>query len=1163
MPRRAAAVLASALLGGLAALIAGCFPNPPPDDEGHATFAREVIPVLLGRRARGVDEVEAVADIAQLLGRDVAARMLMKDEGYVDHWADVLVDLLRIQRDIDGGLAAQDSACWGAPTRPDPDPAIAIWVRDHAPGAAGAPTPAWNMTDLLRSAIALDDLSVVYRANLFAMSMRRAGSNGGNAELTDTVLRTYLNRDITCLRCHNPTYSTSNKTDGGGNIVWRRLWTISGHPEKALFGNYYDATAATARIRLVMRGDVRKPATGTFGTRPWGMTENCARDTATAAAANNATLTHHGFQTLGAGTPNNPSAGFGSLNGAANPKVSLWELEGALRQGVNDLKNGYERFPASAPLLPPAQQQYCDVVAIFSGNCVGCHSGPSPSGSLDLSADPAAQLVNVNTAAGSSTLAKRVVAGNIAQSELSRRINAAAYPPRMPPGASLSAADQDAIDAWIAAGAPSTAVSNCNTSTIPDVHPDEAFAFLTAANLVDGIWMSAMGYRLTIDHGFPRNAAQRDMLWNLTEYTFVPNNWSLKAVLSKVVSSPWFARRAPTISQADNAYKLPPLLDPWTVADPSDPANPNPAAHERYNGQGELVNRFRVNTVLRTVAATLAWKEPRRFPGGGYPSPLDRDLGQYLSPAVPGFTGVNFQSLLALESQTGLCNKSGRSVDANDWVDKLVEDVSVFNTANPDAPITLGEVWAMLKDRVIQDPTIERALPSGLASIVGAKTEEAAVIALLNQGLGTAGGVDLNTPSNALNATQLRGKLREGCGVLVKTPEFLLTNVSPRGYSDNNMPDPPRLSVCMAGEPCGYPAACNAWRGVLSSMGHTIACEDRSVRKALPWFRPPWLKDAIIKLDPGPFIEVQPFEPMDPGPRQPVGVLTPSVGASTAGERASRPQAPTHAHTRTETVKAEVKPTALDHVRYRVEALCPEGLCGFLPRPTVQSCIKQPTAAACQTLLPPCDPRNADSVNYCGRLPADIHDPGVLVLWGEGAEVTDAKGARLLRVGNDARMRWSPLKPRTKLQAGDLVYVPLNASLQLAHGRLRFGVPASRLRAVEGIDGHMLAITGRSAGRLLNLRTKKGAMTPAELRKGVEAGKYETRVPTRTEFARAVKYGAKPESRFTPSPAEVEVINRNFDALHFGPGRGLTPDGRDIEGDAAPTPRPNKPRAAN
>lgn len=1141
-----AAIIRAAVLTWLTAALAltsGCFPSPPKDDEGHASFAREVIPVLLGRRALGVDEVEVVADVSQLLGRDVAIRMLMKDNAYVDHWADAIIDIIRMQRDPDGGLSAQDSACWGAPTRPNPDPAIAQWVRDHGPSAAGAPTPAWNMTDLVRSAIAIDDLSVIYRANLFTLSMRRAGGSGGTAELTDSLQRIYLNRDITCLRCHNPTYSTSNKTDGSGNITWRRLWTISGHPEKALFGNYYDAAAANDRIRPIMRGDVRKPVPGTFGIRPWGMTESCAKDTSTPVAANNGTLTHQGFQALGAGTPNNPGAGFGSLSGAVNPKVSVWELEAALRQGITDLQDGYERFPASSPLLPPDQQQYCDVVATFASNCVACHSGASPPANLNLSSDPAAQLINVNAQAGTSTLAKRVVPGNLAQSELSRRINSAANPPRMPPGGALSNPDQDEIDAWITAGAPSTNTANCNTSTIPDVHADEAFAFLTAANLVDGVWTSVMGYRLTIDHGFSRTASQRDMLWNLTEYQFLPNNWSLKAVLSKMLSSGWFARRAPTISQLDNAYKLQPLLDPWILADPTDASNPNPPSHEKFNGQGELVNRYRVNTLLRTVAGTLAWKEPRRFPGGGYPSPLDRDLGQYLSPDASGFNGVSFQSLLALESQAGLCVKSGRAVGANDYLDKLIEDINAHNTANPDAPITLGEAWSMLKDRMIQDPTIERALPSGLAAVANAKTEEQALIAFMNQGVAVAGGADLNTSTTALTTAQLLGKLREGCGILVKTPEFMLSNVTPRGYSDNNMPDPPRLTVCMPGEPCGYPLACGHWRSKLSSMGHTIACQDRSVRRAVR-FRP-WLwPDFAIAIDPGPFTPIQPFEPIDPGPLTPV--IQP-VGP--------RPSPATIPATRAP-IDLVGTPVAaadrLESIRDRVEALCPTGICGHVQRPkdTVERCLAKPTAQACRLLMPTCDPRSPEGDNYCGRQPADIHDPGVLALWAEGATVERAKGVRLLSEDN----RWASLQPKTTLRAGDLLHVPLKAELQLQLGQVRFGSRGLDVETVDDIRGHVIAVTGPSAERLLTAPTKRGALSPAQLMKGVETGRFETRAPAKEDWDRILRYGVNPETAPMPTPEQIDAINKNFGGLHFSPDRGVTPDGRDIE------PKPTRSR---
>ena len=90
--------------------------------------------------------------------------------------------------------------------------------------------------------------------------------------------------------------------------------------------------------------------------------------------------------------------------------------------------------------------------------------------------------------------------------------------------------------------------------------------------------------------------------------------------------------------------------------------------------------------------------------------------------------GVNFQSLLALESGVGsggICDKTGRTDNPadDDWIDAAVAAITAFNGANPDAPITIGESWSMLKDRLVQDTTIERTLPSGLSSVPDALTE--------------------------------------------------------------------------------------------------------------------------------------------------------------------------------------------------------------------------------------------------------------------------------------------------------------------------------------------------------------------------------------------------------------------------------------------------------
>lgn len=1063
------------------------FPQPDKDDEGHASFAREVIPVLLGRHANGVDEVEVVADISQLYGRNTAVNMLMKDTEFVDHWTDIIIDLLNTQRQLTGGLrAAQDSDCLGNPPRANPDPSIAEWVRDHAPGDPGAPTPAWNMRDLIRSAIVLDDLSPIYRANLFTMSMRLGGVSHRRNEVTDHFMRTYLNRDITCLRCHNPTYSASNKTNGSGDVIWRRLWNPTGHPEKALFGNYLDGTAALSRVRLVMRGDVRKPQAGGFGIRPWGISQECVKDTNNRSPSNNGTLTHTGFQILGAGTSNNPSAGFGSLDGGSNPKVSLWELEASLRQGIADLQDGYERFDPP----PSADELVCGIVEVFSGNCVGCHSSPGASANMDLASDPVAALVNVDTQGSNSVKAKRVVPGNTTDSELNRRIHAASSPPRMPPfGGSLSAGNKAKIDDWIIAGAPGGDPANCNTSQVPDVHPDEAFAYLTASNLVDGIWMAAMGYRLTIDHGFPRNKKQRNALWNLTEYTFLSNDWSLKAVLNKILRSRWMGRRAPTISQADSAYKLPMMLNPWVEADPTEVTNPSP--HEKANGQGDMVSRYRVNTLLRNIAAALGWKDPRPFPGGGYPSPLDQDLGQYLSPGVPGFTGVNFQSLLALESEVGLCNKLGKSVNSDDWINVLVAEVSAFNTANPDAPITLGEVWSILKDRMVQDPTIERHLPVELAGVGGAKTEEQALIAFFNEGVGTT--VDLQSPTSTLSDAQLESKVREACGIVVKTPEFILTNVTPRGYSDNNMPDPPRLNVCLEGESCGYPSSCGKWRGVLNSMGKYTACEDRSVRKSSLIFLP----------------------------------IPPEL--------------------------------IFELINRRFTALCPRNICGYLPNPRIDPCFKNPRG--CGPIPPiPVDPIDPDDL-IIGNTPSDLHEPGMLVMWAEGAVVQEATDVIYLRVGTS---QWQPLRERVSLTAGDLLFVPLTASIKVKAGKTEFGASALKQKTIEGVSGHFISITGPSAEKVLDKHfTKEGALSFSKLRSATETELYDSRGLSEKDWTRVIAYGAKPNSKPTPTPEEIAKLNQNFDELHFPAGAGVAPDGTDLpesipDGQEGPS-EPNKP----
>src|SRR4051812_44324937 len=86
----------------LAAALVGCaalFPLVPKESADHAAFVRQVIPILYGRKARGYDEVKLISDLIVKTDRETALRALMDRPEFVDHWAEVLVDDLRIARE--------------------------------------------------------------------------------------------------------------------------------------------------------------------------------------------------------------------------------------------------------------------------------------------------------------------------------------------------------------------------------------------------------------------------------------------------------------------------------------------------------------------------------------------------------------------------------------------------------------------------------------------------------------------------------------------------------------------------------------------------------------------------------------------------------------------------------------------------------------------------------------------------------------------------------------------------------------------------------------------------------------------------------------------------------------------------------------------------------
>ena len=242
------------------------------------SFSRQSFLALVGRRPKGQAEVNVYADLykaAADLGDDpktVVARAIMNRPEFSERWVNVFMDALHVQR-LD---FQSEASCWDTPFRTTVTPALAMAIRDMAATTAGD-GQTWTMLDLARSALALDDLTPVYRAQLFSLvSHPIPAANVGpiSAELArredfgSTFDSSYLHRDTVCLACHT---STSSVTDRDEPALDRH-WPVPGAPEAPVFGSasMVDPLAAHAPFRVDNFVD-------NGNTRPWGWSQDCGR----------------------------------------------------------------------------------------------------------------------------------------------------------------------------------------------------------------------------------------------------------------------------------------------------------------------------------------------------------------------------------------------------------------------------------------------------------------------------------------------------------------------------------------------------------------------------------------------------------------------------------------------------------------------------------------------------------------------------------------------------------------------------------------------------------------------------------------------------------------------------------------------------------------------
>ncbi len=301
-----------------------------------ASFVRQTFLALDGRRPLSQAEVDVYVDVYNAAGaqgldpKDIVARAIMNNPEFGEHWVDVVMDAMHVQRvDIQ-----TEAACWDAALRPTVDATLAMTIVGKPASSTGDGQP-WTMLDLARSSLVLDDLSPIYRAEIFSLvdhPIPAANVDPIPAELARredfgaTFDSGYLHRNIVCLGCHNSEHSVTDDDDPAKD----RFWPVPGLPEKGVYGmsNGIDVTRAHAVFRT--EGFVEN---GT--TRPWSWTPSCGQ------FANPATIA------------TDPAMVDGKLASITGAKPTVFDLEASLGRGFAALRGQMLAVGADGAIADP------------------------------------------------------------------------------------------------------------------------------------------------------------------------------------------------------------------------------------------------------------------------------------------------------------------------------------------------------------------------------------------------------------------------------------------------------------------------------------------------------------------------------------------------------------------------------------------------------------------------------------------------------------------------------------------------------------------------------------------------------------------------------------------------------------------------------------------
>jgi hypothetical protein len=764
---------------------------------------------MLGRGPVSTQELDALLTLEAEHGREALLDTLMQQPEFVDHWDDLLMHQLRVRTRTNSTVKEScytqahvpDSydwaltehlrtADWDEPFCVTSDSASDDLTLNTGGRTAGAITydytgqpitsgPSGSMTftseatesvslstrptcfeftmkDVIRASLRTDRMDALLRARLVPLATFDSPVNARR-----TVFDSYFNRHQDCLECHTTTYSTTDgvpRNDGWDryypavadvDLEFSAFWTAGAdhsRSEPDILDGSLGGDDMQARFRDLF-SDI-KATEATPGVKPWGFDERCVEDWN---AAGQVTWGILQAPEDGAGV----FAGWGYNTGT---DVRILDFVNAYDDGLRTLAEGNPARMARAELENELDQR------VDLSTCNSCHEAAGEELFTGYKVPlPLAELTASTSAA-----------------RLRRTLEAGSPAGQMAGG--YAGEDLDAIVGHLVT----------NQAAPVDIYADPTvgMAHLTALAFVEDVAKHLSGRSLTLEHGFPRNEDQAYALRTLSDM-LIEHDWSLRVVIKTIALSELVNRNAPDASGTD-PYILPMVVDPWQDTVAEDDADPLTGVAS--NGQGDLIHRWPVATLIRRRNAALGWSQPTHFDDVD----LQTDLGSFVAFDAPGFSEYTMASALAWETNHSAGDLNCRSPygDGPDVIDTLTD---------AEHDLTLVQALEALKFRLIGDEYLWSDPADGISGLESNRIAEIWEV----------------EPSD--DAYLHPEVVRDYCAVLLSSPQFVFAGI-PTDHQGAPWTDP---DIPCMDDDCSEVAWCERYRHSAVELGYdSWSCYD-------------------------------------------------------------------------------------------------------------------------------------------------------------------------------------------------------------------------------------------------------------------------------------------------------------------------------------------------